>query len=150
MTGSIRNSTYALNGLLRTNVTSVQNRVYPPGDRPLQAKYPRIQLTQYTPAERISGLGATVQSFADLRFDVEVWSKEPADCDTVADSVIQTIKENRNYVPATTLVIDKATVNTNGYFLMLRVTGGSDTRLVEPEQLYRRTVSIGGRWFQSA
>lgn len=145
-----------MNALLRANVTSVQKQVYPPGIRFVTARTPRVHITTFTPSENIASLGASIQSFNHLRMDLEVYGKTPAEVERCSDEVIQTIKTNRNYVPSITVPSDdgygqlNGTTNSNGYFLMLRISGGSDTMLQPDSQLYRRTISLAGDWFQSA
>lgn len=156
MTGTLRNSSFSLNTLLRASATTLQGRVYPPGLRMPSAKLPRAHITQFTPAEQISGIGCTIDSFADLRFSIDVFGESPGQVELASDDVIQVIKANRNYVPATNIAADdkkgdlNASIASNGTFLMLRISGGTDTLFMPDQQLYRRSISISGKWHQTA
>ena len=158
MTGSIRNSIFVLNKLLRDNVTSVKNRVFPPGIQQ-NAQTPRISLHSSTPVEKLATIapaaGGTFQPvWRMINYRIDIFSVEPNDCDTVADEVMDTIASNRYYKVASIVLNDrhggKSTVASNGYFSLLRVNGGTETAPVPAYgKMYHRTVNVIGRWFQS-
>lgn len=158
-TGMIRASTFAMMKLLSANVPSVnipgtaKARVYPPGIQE-DAAMPRITVSQSTAPEQPAELGASVKSWADVTFSIDIFDKRPGQCDITADEVIQAIESNRNYAPATITVrvgdMEDNAVDPKGQFYMLRISGGSPTIPFPPTQLYRRTVRVAGRWFKSA
>lgn len=153
MTGSIRNTSFLINKLLRDNVTLVQNRVYPPGLRE-DAKYPRISVHCITPGETFAGLGAGIPVWKNIMFRLAIWDENPIMVDRVAEQVEDTIANNRNYRQTTVTITDsfggKSTVNSNGYFCQLKITGGTETLFNSSNNRYYRTINVGGLWMQTA
>ena len=154
MTGSIRNLTYALNKLLRDNVSLVANRVYPVGVRE-ENRTPRISVSELTPRETFAGIGANVPVWKNVAFKIDVWDKDPIMVEKVAEQVEDAVAKNRSYRPASFPVRDEktgatSTVTNSEYFMNLRVTGGSATDLNASKQLYQRTINVGGLWLQLA
>lgn len=149
-TGTIRASTYAMVKLLRDNVTALQGaRAFPPGEV-VSSQQTRVIVQQYTPRERISGLGATVTSFATLRMKLDVYDKDSSKIDTVSDSVIQVIKQNRNYAPTVITIGADQAVTPKGQFYMLNIEGGTDVQFDERMQTYFRSIFVSGLWYQSS
>jgi len=145
LTGSISNALSAMVALLRTNVTTVSNRVYPPEVR-ADSQMPRITVDLATPSETYAGPGAGIPVWKNVMFRIDIWHKEEKSSHKmireVADQVEQAIATtaNRNY----------STNTVNGQFYLLRIAGGSETTLDSLRQLYKRTVLVSGRWMQTA
>ena len=137
---------YALNELLRANVSKVQNRVFPPGIQ-RDARMPRITISPLSPVEKRVGIGERYGSYMGLWykyvFRVDVWDKDAAQVEDVADQVLYTIWKNRDYVP-------NSPRNTYGQFVNLETTGGSATDLNKAHQLYQRTINISGLWLSKS
>jgi hypothetical protein len=117
---------------------------------------PRITVLQSTPTDRIAGLGITAAypTWKLVNFTVEVWDKDPKRCERVGAAIEDAIGANRNYSPATVTLNAQSgvseSVSANGYFFILRISGGTGTMLVKPTQLYRRVLIVTGRWMQTA
>ena len=148
-TGTLRASTYALMKLLRDNASVLQQRVYPPGVVE-SAMMPRATVTQYTPKEQIDGLGASVTSFSQVRFKVNIYHKDPGQIDPVSDSVIQAVKQNRNYAPAAITIGQDAAVDPKGKFYQLAIDGGGEVSVDNKTQLYFRSIIVSGVWHQTS
>jgi hypothetical protein len=130
----------ALNEMLRANVPSVRNRIYPPGIRQ-DAATPRINIIPLTPSERRVGIGEHYGSgmgkWLDYNFRVIITDRDPNQVDKIASEVDYAVWSHRNYVP---------TVSTFGEFINLETKGGSATELNEGLQAYQRVMNISGVW----
>lgn len=156
----MRRVQYGLVALLRSYsalTAFVGTRIYPPGVE-VGAQLPRISVTVLTPSEPHAGagLGAGVPTFRNFiaRVDVHAGPRMPQLCDAVAEEVEDAVATNRTYHPGTVTMTDytgkTVTKTANGYFLLLKVTGGSETILSPALGHYVRTIQVGGQWFQSA
>jgi hypothetical protein len=137
---------YAIIELLRANVPSVQNRVYPSGDRE-DAKMPRITTDELTPTEIRTGIGERFGTgmglFYVYTFRINIWDKEPVQIRQVADEVMNAIWKHRGYVP-------NSPRNADGEFLLLEINGGSGTTPNGSRGMYQRTINVTGRWLSKS
>lgn len=153
VTGSIRKISFLMNKLLRDNVALVDKRVFPPGLRE-NATYPRISLHCITPSETFAGLGANVPVWKEVMVRIAIWDKNPVMVERVAEQVEDAIAFNRSYQQPTVTIEDsagnKTVANSNGYFILLKITGGTETLFNEANNTYYRTINVGGRWMQTS
>ena len=138
---------YSLNEMLRANVSSVSNRVFPPGMRE-DAQTPRITITPLTPTEKRVGIGegwgSTKGLYYDYIFRVNVWDKDPSRLETVCGEVMHAVWKNRGYIPT------DATNAALGQFINLEVKGGGEITQNAARQLYQRTLNIHGIWISKS
>jgi len=128
--------------LLKAGVTAVGNRVYIPGNT-ISSMMPRITISMLTPVERYAGLGlanSTTPTWREFTVKLDIWSKKMSDCDTVADTLINYLDQNKTYTPT----------GGDGFWMMLRLTGGSATVLNEPSQIWNRSVNFSGKFMQTS
>mgnify|MGYP001617282064 CR=1 FL=1 len=151
--GSIRRTVFLLNRLLRDNVAAVSNRVYPDGIR-VDSQLPRIVIKAITPNQQFAALGSGVPNWKLVNFKVEIYGRNPQDCDRVAEQVEDAVANNPNYRQTNTLIQDylgtNQTVASNGYFILLKLNGGSETALIPAYNMYKRDMLVGGKWLQTA
>lgn len=139
---------FSLNEMLRANVPSVSNRVYPPGTR-MDAQMPRIEITSMTPMEQRVGLGegfgpaANKALFYLYPFRVDVWDRDAKKVEAVSNEVLYAVWKNRNYTP-------NSPNDTYGQFINLEIRGGSPTQLNAGKQLFQRTLNVYGVWLSKA
>ena len=153
--GSIRRSTFVMNKLLRDNVTLLSNRVFPPGMR-IDAQVPRAILHAITPPEQFAAMGSGLPTWRLVNFRLDIYARNPAECDSISEQVEDAISSNRTYghTLSTITMIDytgkSTTVAPCGYFLMLKINGGTETAIVPAMNLFHRAMIIAGRWLSTA
>jgi len=139
ITFPIRSSQYAMIELLRGQISTVNNRVYPPGIR-ADAQFPRITVSALSPTEkrRLGEVWGTGKGRITIHnFKIDCWSKNPAEVDEIADYVNEAIFRNRGFIPSDA---------TKGYFLDCRFKGGSKNTLNPALQAFQRTVNVEAWW----
>jgi len=155
MTGATRQISFLLTKLLKDNVTSVSNRVYPPGERVDATKFPRINVYTLSPQQQFAALGATAPTWRIFTTNFEIQAIKPQDCEIVAGEIEQTIMNNPNYRQANVTFSDwqrgaQTAEASNGYFNLLRCAGGSPTSVSPAMNSFRKTVTVTGKWLQTA
>jgi hypothetical protein len=130
----------ALNELLRLYVPSAQKRVYPPGIR-VDANGPRINITPLTPTTRRwlgRKFGTGSGKWLDYVFRIDITDKlDPNQVDKIASEVDFAVESHLEF---------RQTDTTYGYFVNMKLSGGSGTEWNPGLQAYQKTMNFSGQW----
>lgn len=130
--------------MLRLYVPSVQKRVYPPGIRQ-DFNGARINITPLTPVTRRwlgRRFGSGGGKWLEYTFRVEISDKtDPNMVDKIASEIDYAIETHSDYTP---------TDSTYGFFVNLKVDGGSATELNAGLAAYQKTLNVVGRWLSQS
>ena len=140
ITHPIRAVQYAVVEILRKEIPRVQNRVYPPGIRN-DAQFPRITVSSMSPREkRFIGEKWKIDEISRITihpFKIDSWSKNPIECEEIADDIQAAIFRNRGFLPSN---------YQKGYIIDCHFIGGSETTLNPALQVFHRSINVEVWW----